>query len=172
CRSRRTRTADQNLSSHQGARRTGLDYAPSTLPRGITSHRHPPPLTLTGSAPAGAGDNNPTVPCTGLRKYTRVTEYEPEEEYTVDDGGSGTQRLRRDRGSKTEAAHGKKEGHSTEQQGSSRWARREEEVGRWGTVRDNTKDSLPWICCTVNQTWFTVQWFKGELEPNYISKQL
>ncbi|GMN49354.1 hypothetical protein TIFTF001_018528 [Ficus carica] len=33
CRSQRTRTADQILSSHQGGRRTGLDCAPSTLPR-------------------------------------------------------------------------------------------------------------------------------------------
>ncbi|GMN71824.1 hypothetical protein TIFTF001_051887 [Ficus carica] len=58
-----------------------------------TSHRHPSPFTLTGSALAGAGDSNLTVPCTGLRKYTRVTEYEPEEEYTVDDGGSGQRRI-------------------------------------------------------------------------------
>ncbi|GMN61231.1 hypothetical protein TIFTF001_030314 [Ficus carica] len=29
------------------------------------SHRHPPPPTLTGFAPVGAGDSNPTVPCTG-----------------------------------------------------------------------------------------------------------
>ncbi|GMN35817.1 hypothetical protein TIFTF001_005543 [Ficus carica] len=30
-----------------------------------TSHRHPPPPTLTRAAPAGAGDGHLTVPCTG-----------------------------------------------------------------------------------------------------------
>ncbi|GMN20876.1 hypothetical protein TIFTF001_045395 [Ficus carica] len=44
-------------------------------------------------------------------------------------------RLDEDRGSKTQAAHGKEEGQSTEQHESSRWARREGEVGRWMNSR-------------------------------------
>ncbi|GMN63872.1 hypothetical protein TIFTF001_032942 [Ficus carica] len=65
CRSRRTRTTDQILPSHQGERHTGLDYAPNTQPRGVypglagapptyccnTSHHHPPSPAPTGSAP-------------------------------------------------------------------------------------------------------------------------
>ncbi|GMN25017.1 hypothetical protein TIFTF001_000777 [Ficus carica] len=65
--------------SYRHTRRTWLDCDPSTLPRGMhpglagvsptyccnTSHRHPPPPTLTGAAPAGADDGHPTVPCIG-----------------------------------------------------------------------------------------------------------
>ncbi|GMN42948.1 hypothetical protein TIFTF001_012149 [Ficus carica] len=36
-----------------------------------TSHRHPPPPTLTGAAPAGTGDCHHTVPCS--RSETRGT---------------------------------------------------------------------------------------------------
>ncbi|GMN73368.1 hypothetical protein TIFTF001_053688 [Ficus carica] len=36
-----------------------------------TSHRHPPPPTLTGVAPAGAGGGHPAVPST--RSETRGT---------------------------------------------------------------------------------------------------
>ncbi|GMN62405.1 hypothetical protein TIFTF001_031488 [Ficus carica] len=37
---------------------------------------------------------------------------------------------------------------------------------------DLTKDNLPWVGRTINQVWFTVQWFKGKLEPNSNTKQL
>ncbi|GMN36716.1 hypothetical protein TIFTF001_006247 [Ficus carica] len=60
------------MSSHQGERRIGLDCASSTLPWEAlptyycsTSHCHPPPPTLTGSTPTGAGDSNSIVPCIG-----------------------------------------------------------------------------------------------------------
>ncbi|GMN61922.1 hypothetical protein TIFTF001_031004 [Ficus carica] len=81
CHSRRTRIPDQILPSHQGERRTGLDCAPSTLPREMypglagapltcycnTSRCHPPPPTLTEAAPASASDGHPTISCTGRR---------------------------------------------------------------------------------------------------------
>ncbi|GMN52851.1 hypothetical protein TIFTF001_021986 [Ficus carica] len=52
-----------------------------------------------------------------------------------------------------------------------------EEGGRSRAVDEHqmanreTKYSLPWICCTVNQVWFIVQRFKGALELNPISKR-
>ncbi|GMN41685.1 hypothetical protein TIFTF001_010916 [Ficus carica] len=42
------------------------DSRPGSIVSSGTSRRHPPPPTLTGPAPAGAGDNNPTAPCSGL----------------------------------------------------------------------------------------------------------
>ncbi|GMN39656.1 hypothetical protein TIFTF001_008883 [Ficus carica] len=57
----------------RGEWRTGLDCAPSTLSWVLqalptyycnTSHRHLPPLTLTGSVPTGAIDSNSIVPYT------------------------------------------------------------------------------------------------------------
>ncbi|GMN21288.1 hypothetical protein TIFTF001_042563 [Ficus carica] len=73
-----------NLTVSPGRPRVlGPDYASSTLSQGMypglvpptyycnTSHRHPPPPTLIGAAPAGAGGGHPTVPST--KSETRGT---------------------------------------------------------------------------------------------------
>ncbi|GMN47745.1 hypothetical protein TIFTF001_016926 [Ficus carica] len=78
-------------------------------------------------------------------------------------GNSGTQRLDKDRGSKTQAAHGKEEGQSTEQQGSSRWARREGEVGQWvnSSRRNQGQFDMGWA---HRNAWRAgTPWISGEL---------